>query len=86
MCLGMLCFLSLGIACAVYANSWGGPPDACEETDKLLGKDDICDSVPLITTNAIQAVSEAIKMCFSFYFSTLTFIIHLLFLSRVCLS
>ena len=68
MCLGMLCFLSLGIACAVYANSWGKPPSLCEDFDKFLEKDDICDSVPLTTTNSLQAVSEAIKMCLLFYF------------------
>ena len=54
MCLGMLCFLSLGIACAAAAASWLTPPDACAEADT---RTDVCDSVPLMITNTFQAVS-----------------------------
>ena len=56
MCLGILCFLSLEIACAAHASSWGVPPDACERANELTRKD-FCDSVPLTATNSLQAVS-----------------------------
>ena len=65
MCLGMLCFLSLGIACAAYAASWGAPPDACAQADRHTGKYDVCDSVPLTATNSLQAVSS--RTFFSFF-------------------
>ena len=46
------CYFATGIACAVYAGAWGGPPDGCSDND-----DDPCDSRPLTATNALQVVS-----------------------------
>ena len=46
------CYFATGIACAVYADAWGGPPDGCPDND-----DDPCDSRPLTATNALQVVS-----------------------------
>ena len=48
------CYFATGIACAVYASAWGGPPDACPKDDE---GDINCDSIPLTATNALQAVS-----------------------------
>ena len=58
----ILSYLATGIACAVYASAWGKPPKLCAALDKInteLGNkdDDICDSIPLTATNALQAVS-----------------------------
>ena len=56
----ILSYLATGIACAVYASAWGGPPDACPNPG-YVGAKDICDIIPLTATNALQAVSVALN-------------------------
>ena len=51
----ILCYFSSGIATAVFAGGWGGPPEVCPDPDSDIG--DICDSVPLTAINALQCVS-----------------------------
>lgn len=56
----ILSYLATGILCAMNARAWAGPPDVCPDpNDKGVG--DICDSVPLTVTNALQAVSVALN-------------------------
>ena len=52
----ILCYFSSGIATAVFAANWGGPPDACPDPGSDVGF--TCDSIPLTATNALQCVSE----------------------------
>ena len=49
----ILAYLGTGIACAVYAAAWGGPPDSCDANED----DDYCDSKPLTATTALSTVS-----------------------------
>ena len=52
----MLRFLAAGVTSAVFASKWGGPPPLCPDpADYEVG--DVCDSVPLNATNALQCVS-----------------------------
>ena len=51
----ILCYFSSGIASAVFAAKWRGPPDACPDPGSDDG--DACDSIPLTATNALQCVS-----------------------------
>ena len=53
--IGILCFLGTGIGSAVLASEWGGPPEFCPDPDSRFG--DVCDSIPLTATNALQCVS-----------------------------
>ena len=54
----ILSYFGTGIACAVYASQWREKPVLCENADNFSDNDDddICDSVPLSATNALQAV------------------------------
>ena len=54
----MLCYLATGVACASYAVAWREPPDVCGRIDELSDQDDVCDSIPLTATNALEAVSK----------------------------
>ena len=51
----ILCYFASGVATAVFAEKWGKPPDACPHPGSDDG--DICDSIPLTATNALQCVS-----------------------------
>ena len=59
MCLGMLCFMGLGIASTVYAKVWRNTNgENCE-----LGRvddDEVCDSSRLAAINSFQAVRRII--------------------------
>ena len=50
-------YLATGIACALYASQWGEKPVVCALADQAENEDDICDSIPLTATNALEAVS-----------------------------
>ena len=54
----ILRFLAAGVASAVFASKWGGPPPSCTDSDEP-DYEDLCDSVPLSATNALQCVSIA---------------------------
>ena len=55
----ILAYFATGISCAVYASLWGGKPVLCENADNVSeDEDDICDSVPLSATNALEAVNR----------------------------
>ena len=53
----MLCSLATGIASAIFASEWGKPPEACAQANVALDQDNVCDSIQLTVTNAIQSVS-----------------------------
>ena len=54
----ILSYFATGIACAVYASQWRKKPVLCEIADTVsVNDDDICDSVPLSATNALETVS-----------------------------
>ena len=74
----MLLYLSLGIACAAYAASWGEPPETCTERLRDLSDtsnsddiDDICDSVALNIANSLQAVSFQLRYVIDSAYSSL---------------
>ena len=52
----ILCYLGTGIGSAIIASQWGGVPEECPDPDSLAG--DVCDTIPLTATNALEAVSE----------------------------
>ena len=52
-CAVILCLLTTGIPCAVYAKGWVNPPDPCSHNDE--GFD--CDSIGLSAIAVMQAVS-----------------------------
>ena len=54
----ILLYFATGISCAVYASRWREKPVLCENADNVSDNDDddICDSVPLSATNALEAV------------------------------
>ena len=54
----ILLYFATGISCAVYASQWREKPVLCENADNVSDNDDddICDSVPLSATNALEAV------------------------------
>ena len=52
----ILCYLGTGIGSAVLASQWGNVPEGCPDPDSLVG--DLCDTIPLTATNALEAVSE----------------------------
>ena len=45
-------YFSTGIACAIYAAAWSGPPEEC-----TIDEDIDCMEDALVATNALQAVS-----------------------------
>ena len=51
----ILCFLGTGIGSAVLASQWGGVPEVCPDPDSSAG--DVCDTIPLTATNALESVS-----------------------------
>ena len=51
----ILCYFVSGIAAGIFAAGWGGPPEACPDPDSPIG--DVCDSIPLTATNALECVS-----------------------------
>ena len=49
----ILAYFGTGIPCAVYASKWGMTPAACDQLEE-----DVCSSIPLTATNALEAVSS----------------------------
>ena len=52
----ILAYFGTGIACAVYASKWGMTPTLCGAGLQL--EEDVCSSIPLTATNALEAVSN----------------------------
>jgi hypothetical protein len=56
----ILCYFASGIAAGVFAAGWGGPPEACPDPDSPFG--DLCDSIPLTATNALECVFSFLQI------------------------
>ena len=69
----ILLTLVTGVISILYAVTWAEPPDFCEEDHSTDG--DTCDSIPLTTTNSIQAVSTI----YDWYLATAIKIIYFQF-------
>jgi hypothetical protein len=56
----ILCYFASGIAAGVFAAGWGGPPELCPDPDSPAG--DLCDSIPLTATNALECVFSFLQI------------------------
>ena len=56
-------YLATGSLSLEFTSKWGEPPKACSVADSASGEDDVCDSISLTATNAIQSVSAYTVMC-----------------------